>query len=67
MLTELFFDENQPIGKQPLLSEKRAMSMKEFKSFGGVDKLIEGNDEYKVYLSDRCNTLLKDMLYNLRQ
>lgn len=43
--------------------------MKEFKSFGGADRLLNdetNHDEYKVYFSDKLNTLLNETLDKLK-
>ena len=39
--------------------------MKEFKAFGGKDRLLDDNnksDDYKVYLTEKLNTLLNETL-----
>lgn len=47
------------------LSERRKQCMNEFKLFGGAANLLNDDDQkdnYKVYLSDELNTLLRDVL-----
>jgi len=43
--------------------------MKEFKAFGGKDRLLNDNnksDEYKVYLTEKLNTLLNSTLAKVK-
>ena len=43
--------------------------MEEFKSFGGADRLLNdqsSDGEYKVYISDKLNTMLSEVLGKLK-
>ncbi len=43
--------------------------MEEFKSFGGAERLLNdkvNEDEYKVYISDKLNNVLTEILGKLK-
>ena len=64
-MTELLIENGKPVIEMPSIQERRAECMKEFKQFGGAERLLNdttNHDEYKVYFSDKLNTLLKHEL-----
>eukprot|EP00347_Sterkiella_histriomuscorum_P013249 403365440 len=68
-LTEQLIDNGKPIIEVPSIQKKREACMTEFKQFGGAQRLLNdetNHDEYKVYLSDKLNTLLKETLDKLK-
>lgn len=64
-LSELFFSEGQLTdGVAKSLSERRAACVKEIEEFGGAERLLSHDKEreYKVYLSEKLNTLARELL-----
>lgn len=54
-LSVLMFDQGQITYDLPLLKDRRAECLTEFASFGGIDFLLaEDDNQYKVYLSEKC-------------
>lgn len=52
------------MGEKETLKEAKERSKKEFEEFGGYSRMLDAKhkEEYKVYLSDNCNAVLKELL-----